>query len=243
MASRYGGFARDQATKTAERYPMSARNNQIQLQEKQFESRDEIDIAIAKFQRRVEDVQGLDPATTRHDSQAKKCVEEAIATTIREVFGLKSPEAHRHPCYQIWHGGHNTGDDEWNYQENFAAGIPDAVAFLEGFIKLLKEKKDFFEPPKKVTGEQGARPAYGGVQQRFYAPVGAVAGGDIANVSITAPNVLSIIEQAIEKSDNIPASEKPSLLERVRAIKDNPYVIKIASGVVTELLKKLMFSQ
>jgi hypothetical protein len=54
---------------------------------KQFNSPDEIDTAIAKLMRRLDEVATLDPRQVRHDDQRRQNVQQNIVSTILEIFG------------------------------------------------------------------------------------------------------------------------------------------------------------
>ena len=108
---------------------------------KQF-TREEIDRGIAKLERRIEDVQALDPQKVRYDDQSRYSVEEAISNSVLEVFGPNSPEYRAHQHHQIWH---DTGPFDLrggsDFQQCFADGIPQTVKMLRGLIKGLEEKR------------------------------------------------------------------------------------------------------
>src|SRR4051812_2537772 len=103
------------------------------IQPRQF-SLAEIDPAIKKLRRRIDDVNNLDPRTVRYDDARIDNVERSIRETIREVFGDTSPEFNDHAHHAIWHGGMNYMDSDGQRQSKFAAGIPQTVTMLEGLI-------------------------------------------------------------------------------------------------------------
>ena len=156
---------------------MAKRRDTTNIAEKQFKSIREIDIGIEKFRRRIEEVKALDPQKVPYDSQERRTVEEAIAATIRDVVGPHSPEANEHQYYKIWHGCLNTTDGDRERQQKFAAGIPEAVTFLEGFTKRLEEKKLHFVPPSPQVEAPGIQRSPPKIEQHFHGQVSNVAAG------------------------------------------------------------------
>lgn len=112
---------------------------------KQFESPEEIDRAIAKLRRRLEEVRALDPKVVRYDDQRIDNVAANISDTILEIFGPNSPEYRRHQHHQIWEGTMYMNMSEDYMQECFAAGIPQTAKVLEGLIDRLQEKRGEFQ--------------------------------------------------------------------------------------------------
>ncbi len=118
--------------------------NAPSLEIKVFTSPEEIDRAIAKIKRRVEEVRALDPRQVPYDDQRRYTVEENIKMTVMEIYGPNSPEFHEHGYQNIWHGGYNMGDSAATRQAKFAAGIPQTITRLEGLIARLEEKRAEF---------------------------------------------------------------------------------------------------
>jgi predicted nucleotide-binding protein len=108
---------------------------------RQFNSA-EIDRAVGKLRRRLDDTNGLDPQQIRFDDAKVENVERNIRETVREIFGTNSPEFNDHGNHTIWHGGYNYLDTESQLQAKFAAGIPQTITMLEGLISRLEEKRD-----------------------------------------------------------------------------------------------------
>ena len=84
----------------------------------------EVESGIKKLQRRVEEVQNLEPGSVRYDDAKIDNVEANIRETIREIFGPQSPEFQDHQYHQIQHGMQSTLDTDADRQAQFAAGIP-----------------------------------------------------------------------------------------------------------------------
>jgi len=57
---------------------------------------------------------------------------------------------------------------------------------------------------------------------------------------LNGPIVLNALSEAIQNSKDIPESNKRSLLDRLKGIKEDPYISSIGSGLITEALKKLI---
>jgi uncharacterized protein (TIGR02391 family) len=102
---------------------------------------EEIEQAIPKLRRRIEEVNALDPKQICFDDQRVRNAEHAIRTTVLEIFGENSPEYREHGHHAIWHGGYNYLDSDATLQAKFAAGIPQTITMLEGLISRLQEKR------------------------------------------------------------------------------------------------------
>jgi hypothetical protein len=65
-----------------------------------------------------------------------------------------------------------------------------------------------------------------------------VAGRDV-NVNITAVQLLTVLQKAIEADKNIPAEQKASLLQKVGELASNPYVSGLATAGIWDMVKSL----
>jgi hypothetical protein len=63
----------------------------------------EIDQAIAKLQRRIDEIRALDPCTTQYDHPNVEVARSNIVRTILDVFGPDSPEYREHQDHN-WSG-------------------------------------------------------------------------------------------------------------------------------------------
>ena len=117
-------------------------------------TRADIDRAIAKLRRRIEETTNLDPRQVRFDDAKIDNVARNIRETVREIFGSNSPELNDYGHHRIWHGGYNYLDSEGQRQDKFAAGIPQTVTMLEGLISRLEEKREELQPDQlaAITG-------------------------------------------------------------------------------------------
>ena len=77
----------------------------LPLKSRDFRSTEEIDAAIAKLRRRIDELEKLDvQAAVLNESGEDKVVTSNIRTAILEVFGPNSPELKEHGHIQIWAG-------------------------------------------------------------------------------------------------------------------------------------------
>lgn len=129
------------------------------IEVKHFASPEEIDAAIAKLKRRIDEVQSLDPTRVRYDDQRVYTAQDNIHTTILEIFGPNSPEYQRYQYHTITRGGLVLGAPPERYQRGFAEGIPQTVTMLEGLIARLEERRAEFGANQTVR----ARAAFEGL--------------------------------------------------------------------------------
>ncbi|OGQ05590.1 MAG: TIGR02391 family protein [Deltaproteobacteria bacterium RIFCSPLOWO2_01_44_7] len=102
---------------------------------------EEIDPAIKKLKRRIDEVRALNPQFISHDDASVETAEKNIRESIREIFGQNSPEFDDYKYYQIWQGPPaGVGSEE--AQSYFAKGIPQTIKMLEGLIRWLEEKRE-----------------------------------------------------------------------------------------------------
>jgi hypothetical protein len=79
------------------------------------------------------------------------------------------------------------------------------------------------------------------VNQNFHAQVGNVtATGDIIHYHSGAVRLIQVLEQAVENAPEIPEPEKRSLLQRLRAFAEDPYVSGLATSAIYEGIKGLI---
>jgi uncharacterized protein (TIGR02391 family) len=111
---------------------------------KQFQTTEELDRAIEKLKKRIEEVEALNPQKVQHNDQRVRNIEQKISGTILEIFGSNSPEYHRHGHHWIKYGPLYVGISELELQRQFAEGIPRTVTMLNGLIEILEEKRADF---------------------------------------------------------------------------------------------------
>jgi len=83
----------------------------------------------------------LEKENVPHDDQRIRTVQEAIRTTILEIFGSNSPEYRSHEHHTIWHGSMFVGMDDHELQQGVMEGCRQTVKMLEGLIAVLEEKR------------------------------------------------------------------------------------------------------
>jgi predicted nucleotide-binding protein len=118
---------------------------------RQFLSAEEIDRAITKLRRRIEETNKLDPSQVHYKDTKVDNVESNIRETIREVFGPHSREFTTHCDHRIWHGGYRATDSDNQRQQKFAGGIPQTVTMLEGLISRLEERREDLNSSQEST--------------------------------------------------------------------------------------------
>lgn len=100
-----------------------------------------IQVGIKKLQKRISELHDLEQKQPNYKDASVDNIEHAIIDSIRDVFGVNSPQFDRHEDLRIWHGGYNMGDDDYTRQRKFLAGIHQTITILEGLISWLEEKQ------------------------------------------------------------------------------------------------------
>jgi predicted nucleotide-binding protein len=126
------------------------------IQIREFATIEEIDTAIGKVRRRLDEVRQLESEHVRHDDPRVAQVESNIRYMIRDVFSENSPEYLEHGHYEIIGlPPISMGDDEASesyYQGYFTMGMIRTVAMLENLIRRLGERKaDLRQAPPTRT--------------------------------------------------------------------------------------------
>jgi len=139
---------------------------------KQF-TKEQIDRGIEKLNRRIVQVEALDPAKVRFDDAIVDNVEHDIIETIREVFGLESPEFRSHQYHRIWKGGFSYIETVDEQQRHFVDGIQDTLMTLQGLITWLEEKRtdldhDSSEATRAAFEDIDIHPRIAGVCRDLY---------------------------------------------------------------------------
>jgi hypothetical protein len=55
---------------------------------------------------------------------------------------------------------------------------------------------------------------------------------------LTGPIMIQVLSDVVEKSDSIPEAKKNSLIDKLKEIKDDPYITSISTGLIVEGVKK-----
>jgi uncharacterized protein (TIGR02391 family) len=114
------------------------------IEEKVFTTLEEVEQAIVKLERRLEEVRALDPTRVHHDDPRVTSTAENFSDTVLAVYGPNSPEYRRFQHYRIWHGSMRIGMSEREWQQGVAEGVPRAIEALENLIRRLKERRADF---------------------------------------------------------------------------------------------------
>ncbi|HET6863193.1 MAG TPA: TIGR02391 family protein [Pyrinomonadaceae bacterium] len=111
----------------------------------EFRSPEEVDSAIGKLNRRVQELEKLDvrSAVLNHTG-AVKVIRSNVRETIREVFGSNSPEFDEHQYLDIWGGPMHMGMHHGEIVQGTERGRVEVIAILKGLIGRLEEKRSDF---------------------------------------------------------------------------------------------------
>jgi uncharacterized protein (TIGR02391 family) len=112
------------------------------IEPREFRSVEEIEAAISKLRRRVEELEFLDIVSSiQRDTGAVSVVRSNIHDTIREVFGPNSPEFSEHGDIDIWVGAYQRGMRQAQIIGTTQRGRERVIGILNGLIARLQEKK------------------------------------------------------------------------------------------------------
>lgn len=112
------------------------------IEPREFRSVEEIDVAIGKLRRRAEQLEHVDVvASVQRDTGVVAVVRTDIRDTIREVFGVNSPEFKEHGDATIWSGRTQAGMERFEKIDAIEGGRTRVVGMLGGLIARLEEKK------------------------------------------------------------------------------------------------------
>lgn len=105
----------------------------------------EIQLGIKKLQKRISEVEQLDPQALDADDPVGDKVRRSIRDTVAEIFGENSREAADFINPSFYHGPHTMrgyGDPEPDNTPYYAAGIKKMVVDLNGLIEKLEERRE-----------------------------------------------------------------------------------------------------
>src|SRR2546427_10651857 len=109
---------------------------------REFSSADEIDRAIKKIERRIEELERLDVRKAiLEDNGSDDVVRSNIRETIREVFGGNSPEYREHEHIRLWAGPMYMGIGPAEIIEGTDRGRNQVRGILQGLVDRLREKR------------------------------------------------------------------------------------------------------
>lgn len=121
----------------------------------QFRTTDQIDAAIRKLERRIQDIEAIGADGVRHRDARVQNVQHSIRDTIQEIFGSGSQQLDRHRYFKVDNAPHIAGtnfDDlgelEERRQAKFVEGISGAITRIRGLIDHLDEKREELAKPE-----------------------------------------------------------------------------------------------
>jgi uncharacterized protein (TIGR02391 family) len=121
---------------------MARRSEPPPLEPREFRSPEEIDSAIAKFLRRIDELEHLDvKGSYLGHTGAVDVARSNIRECIRDVFGLNSPEYQEHKYLDIWAGPQFMGMSDAAIVQGMERGRVEIIGILKGLIGRLEEKR------------------------------------------------------------------------------------------------------
>ncbi len=124
---------------------MAKRPESAPIQPREFRSPEEIDSAVMKLTRRIQELEALDVrASHLSRSGAVDVAESNIREAILQVFGQNSPEFREHQHIRIWDGPMAFNMSDSAVIHNMEAGRRLSVGILKGLVGRLEEKKADF---------------------------------------------------------------------------------------------------
>lgn len=129
-----------------------AESSPIELRE--FRSPEEIDIAISKLQRRIQELEKLDVKTAVLNNSGEDDVARSnVRETILDIFGVNSPEYKEHQYIRIWAGPQFMNMSTGLIINGMEQGRVQVIGILKGLIGRLEEKR------MDLTGGVSTRPS------------------------------------------------------------------------------------
>lgn len=144
------------------------------IESRQWKSADEIDRAIKKLQRRIEELKALDVRVAAlQDTGADNFVISNVRETIRELFGAQSPEFHEHGKIWLWAGGMNMEMSDGEIVQATERGRNKVVTILNGLIDRLNEKREGLSeggslPPRAILEHLNLHPRIADVARDLF---------------------------------------------------------------------------
>ena len=106
---------------------------------KVFANTDEIDRAIAKLQRRINEIEQIDFVAVERDHTGADDAARSNTTwnTVLEIYGLHSPEYREHQHIDFWAGPHYMDMPEREVLEAKLGGRTQTTGIINGLIARL----------------------------------------------------------------------------------------------------------
>ena len=121
---------------------MPRKQSEPPLESREFRSPEEIDVAITKLQRRIQELEQLDVKTAvLHHSGTVEVVRSNARETIRDVFGTNSTEYREHQYLQIWAGQSHVNMSDHEIVHGTELGRVHVIEILKGLSRRLEEKR------------------------------------------------------------------------------------------------------
>lgn len=118
---------------------------------REFRSPQEIDIAITKLKRRIEELEKLDIASAViNNTGADTAAQSNIRAAILEVFGSNSPEYQEHQHIRIGAGGVYQNMPTREIIEAMKSGRARVIGILNSLISRLEEKRSDLAAGKRA---------------------------------------------------------------------------------------------
>lgn len=112
------------------------------LEPKEFRSSEEIDVAVTKLKRRIQELEKLDvQAAVLNQTGADSTARSNIRATILDVFGPNSPEFKEHEYIEIWEGPLFMNMDDRTLIASTERGRTKVIGILTGLVGRLEEKR------------------------------------------------------------------------------------------------------
>jgi len=113
------------------------------LEEREFKSGEEIDLAVRKLERRILELESINvqEAVLAHNG-ADTVATSNLRATILDVFGPNSPEFREHQHIELWVGPIFSDMSTAAIVQAEQRGVVQAIAILNGLIGRLREKRE-----------------------------------------------------------------------------------------------------
>jgi len=112
------------------------------LEPREFRSTEEIDMAIAKLRRRIQELEQIDfRAAVLNHTGAVEAATSNLRATVLDVFGPNSPEFREHRYLDIWAGPLYMNMTHGAVIEGQSRGRTQVIGILNGLIRRLDEKR------------------------------------------------------------------------------------------------------
>lgn len=126
---------------------MGRRKQEVEppIQPREFRSVEDIDRAIAKLERRIKELDGLNvqDALLNHTAADKTAIHN-LRATILEIYGENSPEYRQHQHIRMWAGPTFVDMPQREVIESTERGRTQTVGIIKGLIARLKENREEF---------------------------------------------------------------------------------------------------